>query len=62
MEFYKAKSLYNTPGNINELKRRIIAEFHNLGQNQQFLQSSIRGMERRAQRCVENGRRHVEGH
>ena len=59
---YLKQQVYKTPvRDVNDLRQRIIDNMNTLRGDQQKLQNAIQGMRNRAQKCIQNNGRHVEG-
>lgn len=59
--YIKSKVYITPPADLQELRRRIDDSFIELRGNQNMIRSVFREMRRRAQLCIDNNGRHVEG-
>lgn len=58
----KQKVFATPPDSVENLRERITNAVNNLRQNPEFIRNSMREMQRRAQKCIDNQGQHVEGH
>ena len=60
---FRCENYVNPPQSIDDLKMKIIQEMDNLKQDQMLIKRAVRDTIRRANMCIDIGRRHhIESH